>query len=189
MSFKSNTTLVSNLSKRYRDIFDYFNDLIKEIEEEFDEFTRNFEKQFEEIARESKGKNKPIVYGFRMYIGPEGKPRIEEFGNVRRGGRRIVEITEDEREPLVDVLEKGDEIRVIAELPGVDKDKINVRVVDKTLVIKAEGEDRKYSKTIELPAKVKPQVSKASYKNGVLEVVLKKEEEKKGEEGYSIKVD
>ena len=35
----------------------------------------------------------PIVYGYSMTIGPDGKPRIREFGNVKptSAGRSMVE--------------------------------------------------------------------------------------------------
>ena len=129
----------------------------------------------------------PYVYGFRIFIGPDGKPKIEEFGNVRRiSGKPVIS---EEREPLVDVFEEGDEIVVIAELPGVDKDKINIKVGDnmRKLVIRASDTNRKYYKEIELPAKVDPKSAKANYRNGVLEIKLRKV--KAEEKGFEIKVE
>ncbi|ADV65194.1 archaeal heat shock protein Hsp20 [Desulfurococcus mucosus] len=143
---------------------------------------------FEEFERELERKGvKPYVYGFSITIGPDGKPVIKEFGNVRRvRGKPVIS---EEREPLIDVFESGDEVTVIAEIPGVEKDKIDVKVSDdgRTIVINASDTNRKYYKEIELPAKVDPASAKASYKNGVLEVKLKKTGRE--DKGVKIKVE
>jgi HSP20 family protein len=159
---------------------DFFD--IDRIFEDLMRFMREFERRFYEEMREFKPEKPdrferiegPFVYGFSITIGPDGKPIIQEFGNVRkiRGKPSIVE----EREPLVDVFESENEVSVVAELPGVEKDKVDVKVTEdgKTLIISASNEKRKYYKEIELPARVDPSSAKASYKNGVLEVKLKK---------------
>ncbi|MCY0859091.1 MAG: Hsp20/alpha crystallin family protein [Sulfolobaceae archaeon] len=175
--------------KKYEDIFDYIDDIFEEFEEQMKEF----EREFERFTKEGKGEVKtfgPYVYGFRITVGPDGKPKIEEFGNVvRKVGGRERPLISEEREPLVDIIEKDDEIRVIAEMPGVEKDNIKVKVVEgNKLVLQASSEDRKYYKEVELPAEVDDKSAKATYKNGVLEVVLKKKQPKE-EKGTEIKVE
>jgi HSP20 family protein len=169
--------------RRRRSIFDLFDEILREFEEEF----ARLEREFEELARSSSGKGRigPYYYGVRITIGPDGVPRVEEFGNIRRGpgGRpRISDIIE----PLIDVIEHEDEILVVAELPGVDKDKIKIKVTENKVTISAEN-DRKYYKEVTLPAEVDPKSAKASYRNGVLEVKLKKKA-KSEEEGVEVKV-
>jgi len=128
----------------------------------------------------------PYVYGFSITIGPDGKPIIKEFGNVRRiAGRPKIS---EEREPLVDVIEDKDTITVVAEVPGVNKEDIDVKIKGRTLIISAASGDRKYYKEVELPTDVKPETAKASYRNGVLEVKIKKVKEE-AEEGFKIKVE
>jgi len=161
-------------SEDFFDIDRIFEDLMRLMRE----FERRFYEEMREFKPEKQGRFEriegPYIYGFSITIGPDGKPIIQEFGNVRkiRGKPSIVE----EREPLVDVFESEDEVSVVAELPGVEKDKIDVKVTEdgKTLIINARDEKRKYYKEIELPARVDPSSAKASYKNGVLEVKLKK---------------
>ncbi len=180
--------------KRRRRIFDPFDELFREIDEILYRFMRDlefFSREFEEAPLEKAGSEYrvfgPYVYGFRITIGPDGKPRIEEFGNVRKiSGRPVIS---EEREPLVDVFEEKDSVVVIAELPGVDKNKIKLTISDdgRKLVIKASNEYHKYYKEVELPVPVDPKSAKASYKNGVLEVRLKKIKEK--EKGFEIKVE
>ncbi|MEM1776413.1 MAG: archaeal heat shock protein Hsp20, partial [Nitrososphaerota archaeon] len=112
-----------------------------------------------------------------------------EFGNIRPRGRpEIVELTET-REPLVDVFEEDDTVKVVAEVPGVEKEDINLNATEDMLIISVKTPQRKYYKEVELPAKVDPNSAKASYKNGVLEVTLKKKEGVKEEKGVKIKVE
>jgi len=67
------------------------------------------------------------------------------------------------------------------EVPGVEKKDINLNATEDRLIISVDTPQRKYYKEVDLPAKVDPKSAKASYKNGVLEVVLKKAgEERKG---------
>jgi len=170
--------------RRRRSILDDIFEEIRRIEESIMSLV---DEEFERMLRvaEKEGTTKPIIYGIRFTIGPDGVPRIEEFGNIKmtRLGKPVVR---EEIEPLVDVIEDKDEIWVIAELPGADKDKIKVKIIDNKLIIRAEG-DKKYYKEIELPAEVDPDSAKASYKNGVLEIRLKKKVEES--EGKEIKVE
>jgi HSP20 family protein len=171
-------------------------DIFSDLERFFEDimrFMRDMERRFYEELRERRperveGFEGPFIYGFSITIGPDGRPIIREFGNVKklRGRPSIVE----EREPLVDVFETQDEVTVVAEIPGVEKEKIDVKVSEdgRTLIISATNEKRKYYKEVELPAKVDPTSAKANYKNGVLEVRLKKVGKEK-EGGYKIKVE
>ena len=165
----------------------------RSIEELFDEIMREFEDLFWGLEREiietfERGGVRPIVYGVRITIGPDGRPIVEEFGNVRRIGRRPV--ISEEREPLVEVHEEDNKVTVIAELPGVDKEDIDVRVVDNKLIIRAKGKDRKYYKEVELPEDIKPETAKAQYRNGVLEVTIERKRPKIEEEkGIKVKVE
>mgnify|MGYP001772525229 CR=1 FL=1 len=171
------------MSKRRRDIFDLFDEMIREMEEEIE----RFEREFMRVGSEESGTKVygPYVYGFRITVGPDGKPKIEEFGNVKSyKGKPIIS---EEREPLVDVIEKGDEVRVVAEVPGVSKDQIKVKVTGKKVIIQAQGEDRKYYKEVELPAEVDEKSAKATYNNGVLQVTLKKKETP--ESGTEVKIE
>ncbi|MEM0236500.1 MAG: archaeal heat shock protein Hsp20 [Desulfurococcus sp.] len=175
------------------DLFDEIGKVFEDMERMVWDLMRRFSRGFtpeelREIERQLERQGiRPYVYGFSITIGPDGKPVIREFGNMRRERGKPV-ITE-EREPLIDVFESGDEVTVIAEIPGVEKDKIDVKVSDdgRTLIISASDTNRRYYKEVELPSKVDPSSAKASYKNGVLEVKLKKAG--KGREGFKISVE
>jgi len=158
--------------------FDVFNEMEK-MDEMMDEMMR---KAFE-IPKETKSFG-PYVYGFSVSLDPEGKPMVQQFGNVKP--TRVGPQVKEEREPLVDVLQENDEIAVFAELPGVEKNDIKLHSTEKNLMISVDSKERKYHKELELPASVLPTSSKASYKNGVLEVRLKKAEGKAREKQIKI---
>jgi HSP20 family protein len=125
----------------------------------------------DEIMRNPQG-TMPFMWGFQMRVGPDGKPIIQQFGNAQPH-QGEVEPTR-QLEPLVDVIEEGEDVVVVAELPGVEKDQIKVRVKGTTLTIDVDNPTRPYHKTIDLPTKVKKEESKSAIRNGVLEVRLKK---------------
>ena len=111
------------------------------------------------------------VYGVSIRT-MAGKPVIETFGNIRETTKGPV--VEEVREPIVDVFDEKDYIRLIAELPGVSEDKIKIEVTGDILNLTASDTDKKYAKEILLPSKVNPQSLKTTYKNGILEITLEK---------------
>ena len=108
------------------------------------------------------------------------------------------------RAPVVDVFEDKNDIVVKAELPGLDKDNIEVNLTDNTLTIKGEKKkeeevkeenyyrcERAYGsfvRSVELPKAVHADKVKASFKNGILEVRVPKTEEAKAKE-IKVKVE
>ncbi len=97
--------------------------------------------------------------------------------------------------PAVDIAEKDDGISLTIELPGIEQKDIEVEVHDGTLTIKGEKKDetkvdegnyhrveRTYGsceRSFALRADVKEDAIKATFKNGVLEILLPKTEESK----------
>ncbi|MFX0162101.1 MAG: archaeal heat shock protein Hsp20 [Candidatus Hodarchaeota archaeon] len=177
--------------KRRWDPFDLFNEdegIFESIMEQMEDFIRKFTRLpslFDEESMEKWGK--PFVYGFSLDIGPDGKPRFREFGNLKSSGRDVV--PSQEREPLVDVFEEAENVRIIAEIPGVVKEAIDLKGSEFSLTIRASDSERSYYKEVSLPVAVDPASAKATYNNGVLEVVLKRKEPKEKEEGHDIKVE
>lgn len=129
----------------------------------------------------------PFIYGYSITLGPDGKPKLQEFGNVKRsnkaapfGASRTALEAKGEREPLIDVTSDKETVRVIAEIPGVDKKEIKLRCSERLLTISVDS-NRRYYKEVELPTEVDPKIGKAKYTNGVLEVVLTKVKKHSGE--------
>jgi len=186
LSWESDFPSWSRRRKRWPFFDDwFFDDINKMFEEMFKDVAGTVPKELVRERRLPDGSTVrevgPIVYGYSMTMGPNGKPVIREFGNVkpsleqRRFGPAKPGMTvKEEREPLVDVITEGDQVRVVAELPGVEKADINLQCTENEVIISVDTPQRKYHKALELPDPVDPESPKASYKNGVLEVLLKR---------------
>lgn len=126
--------------------------------------------KMQEFMQNPDGTN-PFVFGFSMKVGPDGKPMMQRFGNTP--GDQGEKVT-SQLEPLVDVLDEDDEIVIVAELPGVEKDEIKVKIKGTKFTIHVTNAERPYHTEIELPSKVRKDQAKSTIRNGVLEVRLKK---------------
>ena len=168
-------------------------EMMKEMEREFMQF-KDIEKQVpKDLIREQRAPDGsvkreigPIVYGYSMTIGPDGKPVIREFGNVKRSTEPFKGITE-KREPLVDVVDGERNVRVIAELPGVKKEDVDVQVKDGVIVISVDTEDRKYHKELQLPESAVVEGAASTFNNGILEITFPKR--RGGASGVRLKID
>jgi len=91
--------------------------------------------------------------------------------------------------PHIDVVEKDDSIIIRAELPGVNKDQLEISMTENALSIQGtveeeKSEDGEYhrreitrgsiARSINLPRPVNPDQAKASFKDGLLEIVAPK---------------
>ena len=159
----------------FGDIEEMMRDMDRMVEEMFREITERVPKG---LVRERKLPNGstfrqmgPFVWGWSVTMGPGKKPVTREFGNLKPSyGARPWEppfALREKREPLVDVVGGDREITVIAELPGVDKQDININATERTLNISVDTEERKYHKELKLPDEVDPASTRASYKTGV----------------------
>lgn len=120
-------------------------------------------------------KGSKAIVGYSVKIGAGGLPVVEPFGNIF-GGKEGV-IVEEKREPLVDVFDEEDKVRVIAELPGVEEKDIKTKLKGNRLTISAGTPDRSYHKELSIPVPVKASSLRSKYKNGVLELTIDKRKE------------
>ncbi len=110
------------------------------------------------------------------------------------------------REPFVDIFDRGDSFVITAELPGVRREDIKVRVTDDTVYVEAQIRREKelekegairieryysgYRRVIRLPDEVVPEKARAKYNNGVLEITVpKRHPTKKEGEGFEVKIE
>jgi HSP20 family protein len=183
---------------RRSSIFGDIDRLIEEMEKEMAEAFKEMENTMpEDMSRERRlpdgsmsREYGPFVYGYSVKIGPDGKPVIREFGNMKPGltgeGGAPLNLT-DRREPLVDLIEDEGTVKVLAELPGVDKEDIRLRATDHGLTISVDNPIRKYYKELEFPVEVDEKSAKSTYINGVLEIVFRKR--RRDESGTEIKIE
>lgn len=135
-------------------------------------------------------KNNPYVFGMNMRISPDGKPIMDSFGSTQPKNKDSEEF-KSERDPMVDIYEEEGNIVVVCEVPGVTKSQIELKASPNELEILAEGletgpRQRKYHKIIALPAEINPDVAKARYMNGILEVRLEKIEQNSSKKKINI---
>lgn len=109
------------------------------------------------------------VCGYTLTIGSDGRPVLQEHSNAAESPQ-----TDGIREPLVDMItnEKEGTTKLVAEMPGVERNDIGVTVENKHVNITAEHGEKKYRVRAPLQRRVKDDLTKASYKNGVLEVTF-----------------
>lgn len=74
----------------------------------------------------------------------------------------------------ISVYETDEEIRVVADLPGVDKDDIDIKCDGRYVTILASTEHSSYEDRIELPGRVDEHSATATFNNGILEVTLER---------------
>lgn len=160
---------------------DEFNRIFKRMSDSF----FNIDDIFEEFK--TKGSTTgPYFYGYTMTVGPDGKPVVKEYGNVKPG----LAPNPDTREPLVDTIvdEKEKLVKLVAEMPGVEKSDVKIVVQDKFVDISAEHNQKKYHASVPIKYKVEENSAKATYKNGILELVFKLMEDEKPK-GKTVEVE
>ena len=187
---------------RRGDIFGQFDEMRREIERMFEEQFKDIQTRApKELIREYEtpegGKVKemgPFVYGYSMTVGPDGKPRVREFGNVRSPlagfglGASNRPLISSEREPLADITITDKEVKVVLEMPGVNKENIKINAYDQSVEVKSEDPQRKYHRVIDIPPEADTETVKSTYKNGVLEISFKRKEQVKPK-GKEVKIE
>lgn len=115
--------------------------------------------------------------------------------SLARDGGRDAGLLDGAWSPAVDIYDSKENILVKADIPGLSKEDIEVTVHGDTLLIKGEKKQEKevkeknyvrterfygnFQRAIRLPAEVETNKVDATYKNGVLELVLPKSEKAK----------
>jgi len=165
----------------------YFDETFRDIDAFYKKLTERMFRQMEEIDKavqsgELQGKwdvkpiNKP---GVRGYVA-QGRFQLGEPLKVPEHALN------EPREPLTDTFEDKGHVKLYVELPGVDKDDIQLNITDTQAEIKAKN----FYKTIDLPTKnVKFEEATANYKNGVLEVTIPKKRTVDEEKKRTIKIE
>lgn len=175
-----------------RDAFSDFENIHEEMNRMFDVFNNISNNAPKELVREYETKEGdkvrevgPIVYGYSMTIGPDGKPQVREFGNIKSLGDNVVKKIRTqsdnlsqlsaEREPLVDVNITDKEVKVVVEMPGIRKEDIKIKAYDSQVeVTTSKDAQRKYHKNIELPEQAEIETARSVYNNGILEITFDK---------------
>ena len=136
---------------------------------EFEDFNRRMDEMFDNFMDISGPDVK--TYGYTLYRGPDGVTHVKEFGNPSG----TVSLPEENtvKEPFTDVTQEEGLVRVVAELPGADKEDIVIDATGDSVSISVDAPEKKYKKTVALPCEIDPDSAKAEYNNGILEICFK----------------
>jgi len=165
----------------------------------FDEFFRDtnsyFKKLTERMFREMNDIENAIRSGKlkgEWDIKPIKEPGVK--GYVAKGRFQLGEplrlpkrAIDEVREPLADIFEEKDHVKLYIELPGVEKEDIQLNTTETQIEVKAKN----FYKNIDLPTRdIEFDKVSANYKNGVLEVIIPKTKKTaKEEKKKTIKID
>lgn len=117
------------------------------------------------------GKDRKGVYGFSVKMGLGGDdPKVEPFGNIQRDAKTGEAVVREVAEPMVDVFEENDHIRVVVEIPGVGNEDVKLDLAGDLLTIRAERGAKKYLKEVLLPRACDRSRLNFSCHNGILEI-------------------
>ena len=143
------------------------------------------------------------IVRYRHYPQSDLSAALDRLTNMRAEMDRVFESTGSfsaspaplsRWNPAVNVYQDKDRFTVVVELPGLKKEEIEISLHDDTLTIAGERkrEDEsiaqeflterlygKFQRSLTLPTAVDAEKVKASYENGLLQVVLPKAEEAK----------
>lgn len=154
--------------KRKREQNDPWSDFFKEL--------KRFEDATEEIVRQAVNasyKRKRVQEPHDLSITTESDEETLSSEYYDMCQKHYDQFPEDQ-EPLIDVFEEKEEVVIVTNIPGVEKDDIELKVTRGRLIILVKNFKRKYNKELKIPTKIDNRSIRSSYKNGVLEVHLRK---------------
>lgn len=175
----------------WKEPWGFGNRFFEQMDREFSEAEEMLNRVFRTVGESgaTAPETLPYYYGYQITIGPEGKPHIREFGNVRPSTKGLVE-QNTVRQPLVDtsINEKENVMIITAEMPGITKEDAKVTIGEGLVTIHAEKGNKKYHTELPVNKELDADSTKASYINGILElrIQLKKSIKSKSKE---IKID
>jgi len=190
-------TDIDEIFKRIKSNYPYFmpifNDLFKDLDG-FEEIFREFEHEMNDdlvnminkIESEDRHKSEPFIYGYSINIDENGKAEINEFGNIKSSseGEENLEVSES-REPLVDIIEGKNAVTVVIELPGVEKSDIKVEIKESIIFVTTIN-SKNYYKEIPLTGKIIANSARARYNNGILEIIINKDNKSDSENNIVV---
>jgi len=109
-------------------------------------------------------------YGFTLKTGLPGKKLTSAGGTVQTGTQQDIPFKNNE--PVIDVFDEGNFVRVVVEIPAVSDEDIVLHIKENVLYLTVWSKDDPFNKSIPLPHRVKPDTIRKSIRNGILEVLF-----------------
>jgi HSP20 family molecular chaperone IbpA len=164
--------------------FDDFEDQFKQMEQQMNAIFNQMTKGY--ISQQHDPNTK--FYGWSYQMGPDGQPHYQELGNLpEMQSSQPQHQLQQTREPFIDLQEGDKEIYITIELPGAEKEDIDLDVTNTILRIEVNNEKHPFQKEIELNTEINKKKTEATYNNGVLSITLEKQKSKKKGKRINIK--
>jgi len=109
-------------------------------------------------------------YGFTLKTGLPGRKLSSAGGTVQTDAQQDIPFKNSE--PVIDVFDEGDFVRVVVEIPAVSDEDIVLHIKENVLYLTVWAKDDPFNKSIALPHRVKPGTMRKSIRNGILEVLF-----------------
>ena len=188
--------------KEHSDDFYDFNEIVKKMRKDFASALEQMQNMMgislpspnleQDEPENSNRTTHSYSFGFEAAVGPDGIPRIRTFNSnpqaTLSGNSNTLsaerETTQDGFvEPFTDINYNEDEssATIHMEMPGISQDDVVIKGGDTYLIIEASTGEKKYRKHLNLAFKTKRDSISASFKNGVLELMITKDNEKESE--------
>ena len=152
---------------------DEFERISSEIQEMFKSI--HFIEMLEEIHRDKFRANKWFINNFNINI------RFIEKQKIQRSNSHLLKITQEasteskDDKSTFDIITGDNEVAITLEIPDVEKEDIDLRVTRDSMEIMATKPMGEYYRFINLPCNVKSKTARATYRNGVLDIMAEKE--------------
>jgi HSP20 family protein len=150
-------------------IFRGLSDLVErlsDLAEKGEQLSKSGEFQWEGGKKEGKG-----IFGFSVKVGLGGEEvEVRPFGNIGKDKATGKSVVREIREPLVDVFEEEDHVLIVAEMPGIEAEDVQLDLVDDVLTLSAQRGNKKYRKEILLPGTFRKDQISVSCKHGIVEI-------------------
>ncbi|MCK4848281.1 MAG: Hsp20/alpha crystallin family protein [Candidatus Heimdallarchaeota archaeon] len=175
-----------------------FDEIFEAFTEEFNQMKNNFNSKISE--------NGPITFGYSMRIGPDTdyKPEVRQWGNLdnyipsqglpsfewpfqKNLKPQIQSVSMSDY--FVDIIEDDDSFKIIVEIPGFTKENLTIEISEdgQELILLGKTDTREVNQVVKLPSKIKPEFTKSTMINGILEIRSKKQ--KTTEKRHKLRID
>ena len=129
--------------------------------------------------RHELGLNKQLIYDTNTNNLHFLNPDFHKINSYSLRSENIEPSRIEKNERLIDIIEEDENVAVTIDMPGVEKNDINLGITEDSLKIAINSTLQKYHKLLKLPNNVNIETARATYRNGVLDVVINKKKKAK----------
>ena len=175
----SNRNFDKQKRKNSFDIFaeDKFESLSSEIQNMF-ESLRLIE-MLEENRRNEFKANNWFEYNFSIKTSPVEESTSRKFESYPLKIAQKATEKSKENKSSFDIIKGDNEVTITINMPDTKKEEIDLRITKDTIELMPYNPEKKYHRLINLPCNVKSKTATFTYRNGILDIIIKREKEEK----------